>query len=57
MIIIEFDSSAHWRPGRFRSTFGKRPYRRYWWLWFAVTFWAGNQHEFGEAAKNAAWVE
>jgi hypothetical protein len=57
LVMIEFDSSPHWKPGRFRSKLGGRNYQRIWWMWVALSWWPGNQKEYGEAIQNAAWIE
>lgn len=51
MIIIECDSDIRWKPGWFSSTVGGRNYRRVWWLFLALTWYAGDQKQFGDAIR------
>ena len=57
MFIVELGvpplrDCSWWKPGYFRSTVGGRKYRRFWWIFFAVTFYAGDQHQFGQAIES-----
>ena len=58
MVMIEFDSGIRWSPGRFRSTIGGRKFRRFWWLWFAVTWFAGDLKEYGDVLRSGTveWI-
>ena len=51
MIILEAD--LRWGGfGRFRSTVGGKRYRRWWFGFLAVTYFAGDQKEFGDAIRS-----
>lgn len=52
MIAFECGPPFQWSPGRFRSTLGGKRYRRYWWLWFAVTIYDGDMKDYGDALRS-----
>ena len=55
MIIILECRNPPIRPGWFRSEVGGRPYLRVWCCWFAITYWTGEQSEFGNALRDSEW--
>ena len=55
MIIIFECSRPALPPGRFKSNLGGKRFRRWWFLWFAVAFWPGDLHDYGEACKDGEW--
>jgi len=57
LVMVELSGPITFRPGRFKSWLGGRRYRRVWWLCFAVAWWPGDAQQFGEACRNAEWVD
>lgn len=57
LVMFEISRPFQLRPGRRRSTLGNRTFRRWWWLWFAVTIYPARLDEYGEAVRGGEWVD
>lgn len=59
ILIFECDNKPikNWKIGKFKSTLkNKYKFHRYWWRWFAVTYFTGDLKEYGDAIRDSVWI-
>lgn len=57
MVVILETGTPFLKPGKIRTTLGGKPFRRYWFGWFALAIWPGDLQEYGDAVRGGEWVK
>ncbi len=57
MLVLEAGGPFQAKPGSFNEQLAGKPFRRWWWAWFAVAYYPGSLFEFHEivAADRSEW--